>query len=179
MSGSLQGRVVRLDNAVHQGGPRQQPVTLIVMHTTEGGSAKSSIDYLNRTADKKASYHYVIEDDGTIYRMTPPAIVAYHSGDSAWPNPIRATKQRPFPNQGSVNPVSIGIAWANNGERIPPAAMESALWLVTTLMHQYRLTTGQVVGHLDVSPGRKIDPSSAIAMPEFRAQLSDYLETQD
>ena len=122
---SLQSRVVHLDNAVHHGELRQEKVSLIVMHCTEGGSAQSTIEYLNTTDEKTASYHYIIERDGTIYRMTAPNIVAYHAGDSAWPNPVPATPANPEkPNGGrSVNRRSIGIAWAHQGrEQLTVAA---------------------------------------------------------
>lgn len=172
---SLQDRVTRLDNAVHHGGERAAKPTLIIMHCTEGESAQSSIDYLNHTSDKKASYHYLIDRNGDMLRMCPPETVAYHAGDSAWPNPKPATRDNQKPNGGSVNARSLGIAWANDGEQITDAQLESALWLVGTFMDKYLIPPSKVLGHYEVSPNRKHDPLPAMEMKEFRALLSRYL----
>lgn len=175
---SLQDRVTRLDNAVHNGGLRPGSPTMIIMHATDGDSARSSITYLNTTADKQASYHYLIDRDGSILRMLAPTQIAYHAGDSAWPNPTPATPQNPDrPNGGkSVNRTSIGIAWANKGEPLTDAQLESALWLAGTFATQYRIPVERVRGHYEVSPGRKPDPMPAMDMDEFRALLTHYLE---
>lgn len=171
---SLQDRVVRLDNAVHHGGPRDRSrIDLIVMHATAGGSAMSSIDYLNSTTDKQASYAYVIDRDGIIYRMCPPAVIAYHAGDSAWPTP----KRYPPGNHSSVNPHSLGIAWANwdDGEALTPKQTESGLWLCSVFIRDPGVPVERVVGHYEVSPGRKSDPEPAIPMEVWRDQLTYYL----
>lgn len=148
---------------------------MIIMHTTEGGSALSTIQYLNTTKDKDASYHYIIERNGTIYRMCDPNLVAYHAGDSAWPNPIPATPTNQKSNGGhSVNAISIGIAWANlTPEKLTDAQMESALWLVPLFMAMHNIDAEFVRGHYEVSPGRKTDPKPAMEMDEFRDQLRE------
>ena len=113
---SLQSRVVPLNNARYHGARRSpHDINLIVMHCTAGASALSSIGYLNRpNAEAPASYHYVIDRDGTIYRHCPPDTVAYHAGDSAFPpDPAK-------PKQGTtVNTRSLGIAWANRNDGEP------------------------------------------------------------
>lgn len=176
---SLQSRVVRLDNAVHHGGLRPVPISMVILHATEGDSAKSSIDYLNTTTDKIASYHYIIDRDGTIVRMTAPNLVAYHAGDSAWPNPIRATPAHPDrPNDGrSLNRCSVGIAWANrgDGEPLTQAQIDSALWLCATFVDGVRVPVAMVRGHYEISPGRKSDPSPAMSMDDWRTRLTTYL----
>jgi N-acetylmuramoyl-L-alanine amidase len=168
---SLQDRVVRLDNAVHAGARRDRSaITLIVLHCTVGGHAKGSIEYLNNTRDKSASYHYVIDRDGLIYRMCPPERVAYHAGDSDWPNP------RPYPNKTSVNPYSLGIAWANwnDGEALTAEQEESGLWLCGVFVER-GVSIERVVGHYEVSPGRKTDPEFAVDMNVWRDKLTYYL----
>lgn len=176
---SLQSRVQRLDNARHHGPLRaSSDVTMLVMHTTDGGSAASSIAYLNSTDDKAASYHYLIDRNGDILRMTAPSLVAYHAGDSAWPNPVRATPANATrPNGGhSVNRVSIGIAWANKGEPLTDAQIESALWLCGALCHEYAIDVNRVLGHREIAPGRKVDPEPKVmVMDEWRALLARYL----
>lgn len=176
---SLQDRVTRLDNARWHGNAFTVPRTLIVMHTNEGGTFASSIEYLNTTTDKQASYHYGIEKDGRILRMTDSGLVAWHAGDSAWPNPIRATPGNQRPNGGrSVNGHAFGVCWASqNGEKVTDAQIESALWLCGFLMGLHHIPVEMVRGHEDVSPGRKSDPGAAMKMDEWRALLTNYLAT--
>lgn len=175
---SLQHLVERLDSAVHHGGPFPVSPTMIVMHDTRGHSFASSIEYLNTTDEKSASYHYGIEKDGRILRMTPPTIVAYHAGDSGWPNPTRATKENPKPHRGlSVNRIAFGIAWANlNGEPLTAEQIASGLWLCATLIDDHPgITVARVRGHYEVSPGRKTDPLPEMPMDDWRARLTAYL----
>ena len=174
---SLQSRVTRLDSAVHHGGPRSHPVSMIIMHDTDGYSARSSIDYLNTTTEKSASYTYLIDRDGSILRMTDPDLIANHAGDSAWPNPVRATPSNPNkPNGGhSVNGISVGIAFASKEEPPTDEQRASALWLCAVLMEQHnQITIDRVRGHYEVSPVRKNDPAPH-DMDDFRAMLREYL----
>lgn len=164
--------VVRLDNAVHHGGKRVIDPELVVWHTTDGDSARSSIDYLNSTGDKVASYHYLIDRDGTILRMTDPQLIAYHAGDSAWPGAI------PYPpgNGGrSINKRSIGIAWANKGEPLTIQQKASGLYLAKVYCTRYGLTPQQMIGHYECSPGRKTDPKPAMDMDDWREHIRDFV----
>lgn len=178
---SLQRLVTRLDNAVHHGGPFGVQPDLIILHINEGDTFASSIEYLNTTEDKQASYHYGIERDGAIGRMCDPALIAYHAGDSAWPNPVRATPANPdHPNAGSVNHRAIGICWANsgNGEQLLTSAqLESAHWLCALFMGLHGIPLERVRGHYEIAPGRKRDPLPAIDMDTYRALLTTYLRT--
>lgn len=173
----LQDRVTRLDSARWHGAPFTKPRTMIIMHINEGDTFASSIEYLNTTTDKKASYHYGIEKDGRILRMTDSALVAWHAGDSAWPSPLPATHANPDrPNAGrSVNDHAFGICWASQGERITDAQLESAQWLCGFFMGLHRIPVDMVRGHEEVSPGRKTDPGTAQPMDEYRALLTQYL----
>jgi N-acetylmuramoyl-L-alanine amidase len=168
---SLQVRVHRLDNAVHHGGTRIGAPTMLIVHCTAGDSALSSIAYLNATTDKKASYHYVVDRDGTIYRMTDPALIAFHAGDSAWP------LRNPGPHQGaSLNAVSLGLAFANrdDGEPLTPVQLESGLWLGRTLTTLNGIRPELHRGHFEVSPKRKTDPHpKALDMNWWRAAVTE------
>lgn len=174
MSPSLQSRVVRLDNSRYHGPHRElDDVSLIVMHGTAGESAMSSVEWLDRPDSKhRASYHYIIDRDGTIYRHTAPSLIAYHAGDSCWPNP---TKYPPGNRGLSVNSISLGIAFANreDGEEITDLQDESGLWLCRYWMDRLDIRPSRVVGHKDVSPGRKLDPRS-LSLSEWRQKLVQY-----
>lgn len=57
----------------------------IVLHTTLGSSAESSINWL-RQPQVEASYHYIIDDDGTIFLLVHPEHGAWHAGRYNQPN---------------------------------------------------------------------------------------------
>lgn len=172
----MQSLVVRLDNALHHGARRTVEPSMIVIHTTDGDSALSSIQYLNTTRDKIASYHYVVDRDGKMYRMTDPNFVAYHAGDSKWPDPIRATQANPKPNGGhSVNNCSLGVAWANRGEPLTTQQIASGLWLCSLFHEMYDIEIARILGHYEVAPGRKTDPMPAMEMNHWRELVTQYL----
>jgi len=175
---NLQSRVKILDNAVHHGGARPADPSLIVWHGTEGDSAMSSIEYLNTTTDKSASYTYVIERDGIMYRMTSPALVAWHAGDSAWPHPVVATAGNQKPNGGrSVNAISLGVAFANKGDGEPLTLEQraSGLWLAKVYIARFDIPIALNLIHAEVSPGRKTDTLSFMTGDQWRAALTEYM----
>ena len=154
---SLQTRVVRRDDAEDHGG-RRTKTDLIVWHCTAGDRADSAMQWMN-SPHATASYHYLIDKDGVIYRFCHPDLIAYHAGISAWPNAGSVVR-------GSVNSRSVGVSFANdNGSDNNPdddpltvAQVESGLWLGRTLMRIYAIPPGHNVGHREVSPARKTDP---------------------
>lgn len=107
-------------------------VSTIVLHATAGGTAQSTIDWLRNpwamvkgvlTKFPDASYHYIIERDGTIYKCVPTTKKAWHAGVSKGPH-------------GSlVNDYSIGIAFANrnDGEEVTPEQAQAAQDLIHAL----------------------------------------------
>lgn len=174
---SLQVRVRHLDSARHHGPVRPlSAVNLLVMHATASGkleTAQSVIAWMNGQKSP-ISYHYVLDRTPEILRMTKPEVVAFHAGDSAWPNPARATPQNPRPNGGrSVNSRSIGIAFVNNNHAEPLTAyqVENGIWLCKFWMRRLGIGPESVVMHYEVSPGRKTD-TRAITGPEWREMLA-------
>lgn len=175
---NFQSRVVHLDGARHHGVTRSlEEITLIVMHATASGkleTARSVINWMNGQ-NNPISYHYVLDRSPEICRMTKPEIVAYHAGDSAWPNPRRATPENQRPHKGaSVNRKSLGIAFVNNNHAEPLTAyqVENGLWLCKFWMQKLRLAPSDVRMHYEVSPGRKTD-CRAVTGPEWREMLAE------
>ncbi len=152
---SLQHRVVRLDNARHYGKVRTlAAVNLIVLHATASGrmqTGRNVIGWMN-SQPNPISYHYVIEKDGTMLRMTDPLKIAFHAGVSAWPG-------KPS-GRMSVNARSIGIAFVNDNvaEMLTEPQLESGEWLCRTWMGKLGVGPSAIVAHREVAPGRKTDP---------------------
>lgn len=128
-------------------------ITTIVFHATAGAGAVSSIKYLlkkllNRNPDDDASYHFLIERDGSIIKTVPELKKAWHAGKSFGPE---------GPN---VNLYSIGIAFANKNDGAEPITQEqldAAVELVDALCTAYP-TIVWLTTHFGVSWPRKTDP---------------------
>lgn len=119
----------------------------VVIHHTAQSSCDSTLRTftLPRTA---VSAHYVICQDGTVHHMLNDLLRAHHAGVSKWGN---AT---------DLNSMSIGIEIDNNGfEPFTETQMNSLLQLLDRLKRAYNIPQANFIGHADVAPGRKVDPS--------------------
>jgi N-acetylmuramoyl-L-alanine amidase len=73
---------------------------------------------------------------------------AHHAGVSRWGNTL------------DLNSSSIGIEIDNNGfEPFTEEQMSSLLQLLGRLKNAYAIPQANFIGHADVAPGRKVDPS--------------------
>lgn len=59
--------------------PQGDPKSLIVLHHTVGGSARSTLKWWNDTAERIGTA-YIVERDGTVYEVFPPEGWAWHIG---------------------------------------------------------------------------------------------------
>jgi N-acetyl-anhydromuramyl-L-alanine amidase AmpD len=154
--------VARTIPARYHGGVRRV-TSHVVWHATAGGSVDSSVQWMNRdltpTHPGKASYHLLVERDGTVTAHTPITHVAYHAGVSAWP----------WPDGAALNHRSIGIAFANRQhgpthpafERVTEAqivrAVDLVRWLVVAHGYAALRQPHAHVRHRDVAPTRRAD----------------------
>lgn len=130
----------------HSERPSGTTVTTVVLHHTAGASALSTIEYLRKPL-VMASYHYIVERDGTVYKCVPASKKAWHCGVSSGPN------------GKDVNRYSVGVAFANkgDGEEYPDAQLVAAGELIRSLRKQfprlYYITSHRLITK------RKIDPA--------------------
>jgi N-acetylmuramoyl-L-alanine amidase len=130
--------------------PRIEPVDVLVLHYTEL-PLKESLDILRDAARPlRVSAHYVLAEEGTVYRLVPEACVAWHAGRSHWRG------------RDLLNGSSIGIEIVNlHGDRhdYPPAQIAALIALCHEIIARHpAIAARNVVGHSDVAPKRKIDP---------------------
>jgi N-acetyl-anhydromuramyl-L-alanine amidase AmpD len=126
---------------------RAKPITGVILHSTAGASAASSISWLRR-GDVMASYHYIIERDGMITKCVPTARQAWHAGKStAWEG-------------AGCNGYTVGIAFANrnDGVEIVTAAQENAAELLIRELMKHERGLRYISTHRLIAPGRKNDP---------------------
>lgn len=162
--------------ARYHGGKRSpSAIDTIVMHTTAGESADSSISWLNRVVkagESVGSYHYIISSDRRIIRMLAPIYVAYHAGVSAIPP---TTPRWPM----SVNKRSIGISFDTLDTPRDPLTdwqIDAALWLCRLFCYQYNIHADHIFGHREVAPGRKVDPQPfTLDMEQWRRKVAASL----
>ena len=122
---------------------------LVVLHHTAGNSFEGALKILQTRNDGgPVSSHYLIGRDGRIAQLVADDHRAWHAGTGAW-GPYR-----------DLNSLSIGIELDNNGsEPFPQAQVDSLLVLLEDLTRRFRIPRTQVVGHADVEPVLKEDPS--------------------
>jgi len=127
-------------------GPRR--VSLVVLHHTSSSNYESALRTL-RDPQREVSAHYLIGRDGRVIQLVDESERAWHAGRSRW-GAIT-----------DVNAASIGIELDNNGVEPFPAVQMNALFrLLGDLRARHRLTPLAFLGHADVAPGRKVDPSA-------------------
>jgi len=124
----------------------RKPNFVIIHHT-----AQNSCDQTLKTftlARTQVSSHYVICRDGIIHHMLNDYLRAWHAGNSKWGN------------NTDINSSSIGIEIDNNGaEPFSETQINSLLSLLARLKKDYAIPTANFIGHSDIAPGRKVDPS--------------------
>ena len=129
---------------------RKLPVSMIVLHYTGMTSGEAALERL-RDPLAEVSAHYLVEEDGRIFRLVEEEKRAWHAGRAHW----RGIKD--------VNSASVGIEIVNPGHEFgyrnfPDAQMSSLIPLVAEIKERHGITRGNVVGHSDVAPARKQDP---------------------
>lgn len=140
----------RVDTSTNSIGQNSR-VRHIVLHYTVSDTP-SSINILTK---KNVSSHYLITDDQPpkLYQFVPEDRRAWHAGVSQWHD------------NTDLNTSSIGIEIVNAGRQedgswaeYHPAQIEMLKALLHDVVERHRVTPGNIVGHSDIAPQRKIDP---------------------
>lgn len=143
-------------------------VRFLVMHYTAGNFKES----VNTLTGNNVSAHYLVPDptdksyidagfkDMRVFNLVDEKDRAWHAGVSSWSN------------RENINDTSIGIEIVNqasddgHGNITFPPFSEEQIRAVTELsmniiQRHPDITPSNVVGHSDISPGRKSDPGAA------------------
>jgi N-acetylmuramoyl-L-alanine amidase len=119
----------------------------VVLHHTADDSAEDSLRTLT-TPRFEVSSHYLIGRDGKIYYLVDELARAWHAGEGYWSG------------NTDLNSVSIGIELDNNGkEPFADVMIDALLALLADVKARYKIPAANFVGHGDIVPGRKVDPS--------------------
>jgi N-acetylmuramoyl-L-alanine amidase len=126
------------------------PVDMLVLHYTGMETGDAALARMRDPA-AKVSAHYMIEEDGRIFRLVPEDRRAWHAGVSSWRG------------NTDINARSIGIELVNPGHTcgyrlFPEAQMRALEDLARGILARHPIPAHRVLGHSDVAPARKIDP---------------------
>ncbi|MFA7262631.1 MAG: N-acetylmuramoyl-L-alanine amidase [Caulobacter sp.] len=123
---------------------------MLVLHYT---GMKTGAEALARLRDPEArvSSHYMVEEDGRIFRLVAEERRAWHAGRSFWKG------------EEGVNHASIGIEIVNPGHEFgyrpfPEAQIAAVIALVADIRGRWSIEDDRILGHSDVAPARKEDP---------------------
>jgi N-acetylmuramoyl-L-alanine amidase len=125
-------------------------IDMLILHYTGMPTASEALDRLCDPATE-VSAHYVVEEDGTVWRLVAEDRRAWHAGRAFWAG------------ESDVNSRSIGIELVNPGHGpdyrpFPEPQMTALIGLCRGILSRHPIPPHRVLGHSDVAPDRKIDP---------------------
>jgi len=119
----------------------------VILHHTGSNTVARALMVLTDPS-RKVSAHYLIGRDGRLYYLVDERARAWHAGESYWAG------------NRDLNSGSIGIELDNDGsEPFAAPQIDALLALLADLAQRYGIPPENVLGHGDVAPGRKVDPS--------------------
>jgi len=125
---------------------------MLVLHYTGMETGEAALAQLrNGEREGKVSSHYLVEEDGRIFRLVPEERRAWHAGKTFWKG------------EEQLNHASIGIEIVNPGHEFgyrpfPEAQVVAVIALLGDIRTRWQIDDSRILGHSDVAPGRKIDP---------------------
>ncbi len=140
------------------------PPDCIVMHYTDMPTAEEALRRLcDPNAEKRVSAHYLIDIDGTVYKLVDDGKRAWHAGISSWQG------------ETDMNSRAIGIELANPGHSngyvpFPAAQMKALAELSKQIMARNGIRPERVLAHSDIAPARKQDPGHLFDWKGLAAQ---------
>ncbi len=174
------------------GGSSVRPLYLII-HYTAGTTASSAVNWF-KNPQAKASAHLVIDRDGAITQMRPFNKSAWHAGKSKWGdidglNGFSIGIE--LVNAGKLKRDEAGhwLTWSNQkikneevilathrhetspaGWHIYPQEQLEVLETVGTALNEAYAFL-DILGHDDISPGRKVDPGPAFPLITVQSHI--------
>jgi len=126
----------------------QRRPNYVIFHHTSDDSNEQALHTLTARGSGVSS-HYLISRDGKVFYLVDESRRAWHAGESHWAG------------QRDLNSSSIGIELDNNGrEPFAEPQIVALLALLADLKARYKLPAASFIGHGDIAPGRKVDPST-------------------
>lgn len=131
---------------------RNKVPDMLVLHYTGMQTGEAALEQLrNGEREGRVSSHYMVEEDGRIFRLVPEERRAWHAGVSFWKG------------EEGVNHASIGVEIVNPGHEFgyrpfPDVQIAAVIALIADIRTRWSIDDNRILGHSDVAPGRKQDP---------------------
>lgn len=130
--------------------PAGMPLDMLVLHYTGMPTGAVALERLRDPA-ARVSAHYLVEEDGRVFRLVPDDRRAWHAGVAFWRGCT------------DINSRSIGVEIVNPGHAFgyrpfPMPQMAAVATLCRALVDGHGIPAWGVVGHSDIAPTRKEDP---------------------
>jgi len=127
-----------------------QSVDMLVLHYTGMETGRAALERLCNPA-AEVSAHYLIEEDGAVFRLVDETERAWHAGVASWRG------------EANINSRSVGIELVNPGHEFgyrnfSEAQYRALIPLCRDIVARHDIPARNVVGHSDVAPVRKQDP---------------------
>jgi N-acetylmuramoyl-L-alanine amidase len=133
-------------------GPRRAtaPIDMLILHYTGMTDAASALDRLCDPASQ-VSAHYMVDENGGVWRLVPEDRRAWHAGIAFWAG------------ETDINSRSIGIEIVNPGHGpdyrpFPEPQMLALERLCRDILGHHAIPPHRVLAHSDIAPARKRDP---------------------
>jgi N-acetylmuramoyl-L-alanine amidase len=168
-----------------------RPLYLII-HYTAGSSVESAVNtFKNR--DAKVSAHLTVGRQGELVQMVPFNRRAWHAGKSRWGeleglngfsigielvNAGKLQRQggqwtswfgRTYPDDEVLEATHRHESTPAGWHTFPGVQIEAAIEVGQALQSRYDFV--DILGHDDISPGRKVDPGPAFPMISFASRV--------
>lgn len=141
---------------------RGRGVDTVILHYT---GMKTGAEARGRLCDREAkvSAHYLVEEDGCVFRLVAEEMRAWHAGISSWKG------------EGEINARSIGIEIVNPGHEwgyrgFPEAQIDAVIALLKDIFARRGISPARVLAHSDVAPARKDDPGEKFPWARLAAE---------
>jgi AmpD protein len=117
--------------------------------------------YFEEIRGMKVSSHLLVKRTGEVLQFVSLDERAWHAGQSC------------YEGRDNCNDFSIGIELEGCDDEPYADAQYGTLAEITAqlLAHYPRMSTGRIVGHSDIAPGRKTDPGPAFDWRRYRSAL--------
>jgi N-acetylmuramoyl-L-alanine amidase len=111
----------------------------------------------------QVSSHFVINQNGKVYRLVQDNQIAWHAGKSCWGK------------YSNLNKNSIGIELINKGHQFGYTSFRkkqllSLIKICKTLIKKYKIKKNNIVGHSYIAPSIKIDPGEKFPWKELASK---------
>lgn len=147
----------------------RKPNFVVIHHTAQDSLGQTIRTF--HSAKAGVSSHYVVGRAGKVVQMVNDLYRAHHAGLGKWGNDT------------DLNSSSIGIELDNNGTTDPwtDSQINALIQLLNYLKNTYKIPQANFIGHMDLAPSRKNDPSrfpwKKLADQGFGYWYEEFLET--